>query len=150
MVRAKSTRLPKLARLPSLPKEKLPSPARLPQEAVVPIVVYYPFRSSWEVVVYRYFIKQHPDWTPAKLLGQWGVAGSTEADEYNDTLKVAVYIDGPVHEFRYRTGRDELLRAQWKALGVRVVSWGEQDIGSDVPTLQRRIPYLYHRDVEGL
>lgn len=145
-----TTGLPTLPRLggtgrrsPRVPL-KLPSGLKTDKE-VLPIV-RPPFNSSWEVWFDAFLLKQNPYWTAQIQFGRLGVSGASRPDWLNEMLKVAFYLDTPVHVFRGLGPKDEYVRATVRAAGYKIVTWY-------VPTFDYMVKnaHLFYRNqIEGL
>ena len=126
--------LPKLgAKLPTAPRTKgKQEPPELAQIGTPP-----PRTSKWDVWTHAQFRKHDALWT-------WDIwIAGTIPDAYHPLLKIAVYLDGPVHEFRNLFGKDEAKRARLRLMGIRVVVWKV----SNFIDLRDHFEEWYRRDI---
>lgn len=87
-------------------------------------LIYPPFRSVEEVIIWNQIQHFNPYWQPmVPLFGGPGVRGGTEVDFYNGILRYAVYADGPPHLIGGASEIDKLLRKSVQSLGLKVLSY---------------------------
>lgn len=139
--------LPRLGGIGRKPKlQPLTLPRRLRTEQEVLPIVRPPFNSSWEVWMNDFLLRQNPYWQSQTQFGRLGTAGATRPDFLNDMLKVAFYLDGPVHLFRNLGNKDEYVRASVRSQGYKIVAW-------NVPTFDymvKNAQQWYRNNIEGL
>ena len=145
--------LPKLPKLKRVRAEPVRRVSRSANEIVLkdpPLEEQYkpypPFNSSWEVYIWNFLRRQHPNWEVQQTFGGYRMKGSTRVDFLNRVLGIAFYPDGTYwHAGERRETRDLVNRAQLPGRGFRVVQW----LISDFDQVVRELPTFYRRMVYG-
>lgn len=150
---AKLPRLIQLARLgaarPDTRKEA--ATIAIPEPSFeVKYAPYGLFNSSYEVYIWRWLnergYQRVHQWEPQVTFGGRGQRGSTRVDFISNVLMIAFYPDGSYwHESAAHTAKDQMLRAQVKGQGYRVVQW----LIDSSDMLVRELPLFYRRMVYG-